>query len=197
MLGVTYSFRLKSRSAFDFSVDYSNEASVLAADIPDQPVAPTTAVVGSDILFDWVAPSANGSPITQYSIMVESSDPLYYFQDLTSCDGSDSTIVSQTQCSVPITSLLTAPFNLDWGASITAYVIATNSKGNSEESQTGNGALISTNPAAPISLSEVTSLRTASSITISWQQAPFNGGLPVLDYRVSFSVEGSGVYTVS
>lgn len=96
VLGETYSFRLKSRSAFDFSVDYSNEASVLAADIPDQPVAPTTTVVGSDILIDWVAPSANGSPITQYSIMIESSDPLYYFEDLTSCDGSDSTIVSDT-----------------------------------------------------------------------------------------------------
>ena len=30
-LGVTYTFRLKSRNAFDFSVDYSNEISILAA----------------------------------------------------------------------------------------------------------------------------------------------------------------------
>jgi hypothetical protein len=31
---VTYTFRVKSRSAFDFSVAYSNEVSILAASNP-------------------------------------------------------------------------------------------------------------------------------------------------------------------
>jgi len=36
-LGITYTFKVKARNAFDFSVRYSNEVSVLAAKNPSQP----------------------------------------------------------------------------------------------------------------------------------------------------------------
>jgi hypothetical protein len=67
-LGTTYTFRVKSRNAFDFSVGYSNEISILAAMSPEQPSAPTTTVDGSNVVIDWAAPSDNGSPITGFKV---------------------------------------------------------------------------------------------------------------------------------
>jgi hypothetical protein len=43
-LGLTYFFKVQARSAFDFSLGYSNEVSVLTAIGPNQPDAPTTTV---------------------------------------------------------------------------------------------------------------------------------------------------------
>ena len=43
-LGLTYSFKVQSRSAFNFSQGYSNEVSVLTAIGPNQPDAPITTV---------------------------------------------------------------------------------------------------------------------------------------------------------
>ena len=40
-LGVTYTFRVKARNAFDLSKEYSNEVSQLAARAPYQIAAPT------------------------------------------------------------------------------------------------------------------------------------------------------------
>ena len=42
-----------------------------------------------------------------------------------------------------------------------------------------------TKPDTPINLSEVITLRSAVSITISWSEGLSDGGRPVLDYRVN------------
>ena len=47
-LGLTYFFKVQARSAFDFSLGYSNEVSVLTAIGPNQPDAPTTTVDASN-----------------------------------------------------------------------------------------------------------------------------------------------------
>jgi len=57
---------------------------------------------------------------------------------------------------------------LNWGSSISAKVIAYNYYGYSNESQIGNGAVILTYPDAPINIVEITSARSASSITFAW-----------------------------
>jgi hypothetical protein len=46
-----------------------------------------------------------------------------------------------------------------------------------------------TNPDPPISLSEVTSLRTNTTLGLTWLNGPSAGGSPVLDYTV-FSDQG-------
>jgi hypothetical protein len=56
------------------------------------------------------------------------------------------------------------PFSLIAGDSVFVKVIATNSKGPSVDSDSGNGALILTKPDAPISLAEVTAQRDATSL---------------------------------
>jgi hypothetical protein len=47
---------------------------------------------------------------------------------------------------------MSPPYNLPWGSSIYAKLYATNSYGDSETSEVGNGAVILTNPDAPFDL---------------------------------------------
>ena len=90
-LGVVYTYKVKSRNAFDFSVGYSNEVSILAATNPSQPDAPTTTVDGDYVRIDWSAPSENGSPITGYKVYIRQLD-MIYTMDLVNCDGSTDSI---------------------------------------------------------------------------------------------------------
>jgi hypothetical protein len=69
-LGITYTFKVKSRNAFDFSIGYSNEISILAATNPNQPLHPITSINGVNVDIKWVAPSDNGSPIISYKILI-------------------------------------------------------------------------------------------------------------------------------
>ena len=87
-----------------------------------------------------------------------------------------------TTCTIPVASLRASPFSLEWGSSVYAKVVAINSYGNSLISNEGNGAVITTTPDAPISLAEDTSLKTKSSISITWSPAAFTGGAIIIDY---------------
>jgi hypothetical protein len=92
------------------------------------------------------------------------------------------TISITTTCLIPVNSLRAAPFTLEWGSSVYAKVVAANSYGNSQVSIEGNGAVITTTPDAPISLTEDTSLKTKSSISLTWSAAAFTGGALIIDY---------------
>ncbi len=72
-------------------------------------------------------------------------------------------------CTVPITDVLTAPYNLAWGSSIYAKVTATNAYGTSAASDVGNGAVILTNPDPPAGVGFNAALSSASFITVTWQ----------------------------
>ena len=77
----------------------------------------------------------NGSPIFGYIITIRKSDNSTFETETTSCDGSNPTIVLQTICSVPISTLKAAAFTLPWGAEIWAKVVAINLYGESEVSE--------------------------------------------------------------
>jgi hypothetical protein len=86
-----------------------------------------------------------------------------------------------------------APFNLPWGSSVWAKVTANNIKGSSE-SEAGNGAVIITKPDSPINLVEETSLRSTTTLGLTWNAGLDDGGTPLLDYRISMEI--NGVYQV-
>lgn len=90
---------------------------------------------------------------------------------------------------------MSSPFNMVWGSSISAVVVAINQYGNSLTSFLGNGAVILTNPDAPLNLAEIVASRAATSITISWFAGVNSGGASVLDYRISYAL-GSSSYTI-
>jgi hypothetical protein len=75
---------------------------------PAKPAAPTTVNLNSNIVVTWVAPSARGFAIENYSVYFRKSDLSF---DMTSaCTGADPSI---TTCTVPLLTLRNAlTFNL-------------------------------------------------------------------------------------
>jgi hypothetical protein len=86
-----------------------------------------------------------------------------FTEDQTNCDGTDASIISATECTIPLSTLTAAPYFLINGADVFVKVIATNSKGPAE-SLVGSGALIITKPDTPVSLAENVSERTVSTL---------------------------------
>lgn len=135
----------------------------------------------------WVAPDDGGSPITGYTVSVRESDGSSFSVDSENCDMQTSTA---TTCVIPVSVLRAAPYNLDWGTSVFAKVVAINFYGSSTESVEGNSGIIITTPDPPTTLAEVESQRTVSTIGISWVAPVFTGGAVIEDYRVTFVISG-------
>jgi hypothetical protein len=119
--GSTYKFKVQARNEYGYS-DYSEMATILAAQRPDQVIDVTTTVTLSTVTFDWVLPSSGGSPIIGFRVFIGHSDLVTYTQDLVNCNGVQADIIASVSCEVPITALRQNPFNLPWGSSVYAYV---------------------------------------------------------------------------
>ena len=115
--------------------------------------------------------------------------------DLENCNGVNAAVISALSCSVPTSVLLAAPFSLPWGSSVYAKIIATNLVNSSAASDLGNGAIMLTNPDAPLQLQNVPATTNASRIGLSWVIGSANGGTAVIDYRISWD-QGTNTYTV-
>jgi hypothetical protein len=129
-----------------------------------------TSISGNQIVISWTAPNNNGAAITSYKISIRHHDEVTFSEDLTNCDGSSSEIVLALQCSIPLTTLTSAPYSLVFGDSIFAKVIAVNYYGDSIESESGNGAIITSVPTPTINLVDNTEVTSAYIIGLTWDE---------------------------
>merc|ERR1711937_107488 len=74
-------------------------------------------------------------------------------------------------------------------------VSATNDYGTSSYSLSGNGAVIVTVPDAPTAVQNNMAVTTVNKVGIIWSAGYSDGGLPVLDYRISWD-QGTGSWVV-
>lgn len=95
--GRTYKFKVQARNSVGYS-DFSNEVSILAAEVPAKPVAPTTTISDLNVVISWSTPDNGGSPITSYVVKALHGST---FTEVT-CDEVTAVIVSSTTCTVPI-----------------------------------------------------------------------------------------------
>jgi hypothetical protein len=165
----------------------------LAAQIPDQPQPPLTAINGENVDVTWDLPDFRGSPITAYQIKFRESDLVTYTEYLPTCDGSLEEIYTTRTCSIPIAVLRASPYNFAWGSSIYARLSASNIYGTSIMSEEDNGAIILTVPDIPINLANVVELTLANQIGVSWEEAVNNGGTPVIDFTL-WTDQGQDVF---
>lgn len=94
-------------------------------------------------------------------------------------------MISNGYCNINLSTLLASPFNIVGGDSIHAKVIAANTYGESAQSDSGNGAVYTTIPDAPVGLAENASLRTSTNLGLTWSDGLSDGGLSVIDYRIN------------
>ena len=181
-----YTFKITARNLVGNSA-YSSEFAVRAASRPNTPSAPTTSVISNtSVVITWAAMNNGGSPITSYTITIRQIDGVTYTTELGNCNGSSPSVVSALSCTIPIATLTSSPFNLPWGSSVYAKVVATNIVNSSDVSNEGNGGIILTNPAAPVSLANNPLVTSASVIGLTWSAGATTGGTPVIDYRISW-----------
>jgi hypothetical protein len=76
--------------------------------------------------------------------------------------------LSSHQCTVPISTLKSSPFNLPWGSSVFVKVNAINIVGTSNYSTAGNGAIILTQPDSPLNLAYNKSISGSTQIALYW-----------------------------
>jgi hypothetical protein len=109
---------VRARNSEGYGED-SNEVSILAAERPTKPGNPTVTFQPDFIAINWVPPFAGlivdgGSPLLGYRVFIEKHDGTFG-QELTQCDGSDATIMTNYECTIDISLLKAAPFLLQWG----------------------------------------------------------------------------------
>jgi hypothetical protein len=90
--GSTYQFYVEARNIYGYSVA-SNTVTILAAQIPAQPAAPTTSFAADYITVSWVAPDNGGTEITSYTIYIRESDEQTFSVHLGDCDGTLESII--------------------------------------------------------------------------------------------------------
>lgn len=110
-----------------------------------------------------------------------------YSEELTDCNGSDLSVIADLTCTIPSASFTLTPFNLAWGSSIHSIIIATNVRGDSVASDSGNGAIIYTNPDTPLNLQNDPLVTMGNQIGLTWEAGLADGGTPVIDYKLSYA----------
>jgi hypothetical protein len=82
---------------------------IIADAAPDQMAAPTSAIDSSvDVKITWAAADANSAPLDRYKVEISAHDGITFAESVATCPGS----TAQTYCSIPLSTLWAAPFNL-------------------------------------------------------------------------------------
>lgn len=123
--------------------------------------------------------------MTSFLVQVREVDGVTFTTEYVYCTEDDATVLSSQSCSIPISVLTSAPYELPYGSSIVVRVTATNAYGASDYKE-GSGAIILTVPTAPL-VADYAVETTSNQITIAWPAAQENGGTPILDYSISYA----------
>jgi len=152
---------------------------------------------GASVKIDWNAPASTGSsPIIAYRIKILQSDTLTLSEEATNCDGTASSVISNTFCEIPMASLTSSPFSLAQGTLIQAQVEALNSIGYSTPSPLNvAGELAQTVPHKPTSGPSRGSGTTQTSLQVDFAlpSAPLNGGSTILSLNLQWDAGTAGI----
>ena len=91
-----------------------------------QPV--TTSIQNIYVKIAWTPLSNNGAAITYYRVLILAGDSIQWFESQ-SCLSTDTSLVLNNYCYVPMSELTGSTFNLPYNRVITAKVQAKNIKG--------------------------------------------------------------------
>lgn len=167
--GANYTFAVRATNAVGAGPDSPPSNVVVPAGRPLPPSDVTAEVGNRRALVTWLAPNANGSPITGYVV--------------TAFPGGASASSSSTSATV---------FGLTAGTSYTFSVVATNSIGSSPSSEPSSSVIPYGPPTPP---TNVAATATGTQATVSWTPSSPNGS-PVSSYTVT-AAPGEATSTVT
>lgn len=110
--GVLYNFRYRAKNIYGWS-PYSSVLSQTASKVPDEPLAPVTANTATSVTITWMQPYDGSTSIIGYIVEIATKDAASFELEKTYCNAEfDSTVIKNLSCSIPMSVLTTAPFNL-------------------------------------------------------------------------------------
>ena len=128
-----YKFKVDARNDQGYS-PISSEITIFTTGLADPPGSATTSddgLYGTQIYVSWDVPFDHGTPFYSYKILFRGSDGVTFYSELVNCDGMEAAIFAARACTVPVATLLGAPYNLPWGSEIIANIHAVNAYGDS------------------------------------------------------------------
>ena len=174
--GTLYYVRVAAITSVGMS-EFSTAASATPVGVPTSPTSLTLTGGINQVVASWIASdNTNGSPIVDYSIQykLSSSSSWLSYSHLPS-----------TATSATISPLVAGGYDV--------RVAAVNGVGTSSYTASLSASVVSV-PTSPTTLSATPS---ASQIVVSWAAPASNGGLPLSDYLVQYSENGTDYLTYS
>lgn len=139
------------------------------------------------VKISWTSPSSNYDTITAYNIEILDKANSAWSTETANCDGSNSIILANLYCIIPMTTLYASPFNLEYNDLVEVRISAYNQFGWSAESDTNTvGATILTEP-QQMSIPRRGSSTTISQVQVEWDSLTTDaekGGSPILSYHL-------------
>lgn len=68
--------------------------------------------INTNVKIAWVPSDSNASEITSFKIMLMTSNPLVFLENLDHCDGTDLLMIANNYCLIPMQNFIDAPYNL-------------------------------------------------------------------------------------
>jgi uncharacterized repeat protein (TIGR02543 family) len=172
--GSGYTFKATTTNGVGTSGESSASAAVTPAGVPSAPTGLSVTSGTGKVTVSWTAPSANGSPITGYS--VQAYDP-----DGNAVSGATCTISApSTSCDVTT--------NLSEGVAYTFKVSAINAAGTGSASAASTSAVVNSAPSAP---RNVAATSANGSAVVSWDAPLEERGSAVTGYSVTAYTAGN------
>ena len=111
-----------------------------------------------------------GALVTAYKVYVRQTDEIFYSEVSTDCPSTDAVLVSNSECTILISTLKAYPFSLVDGQDIYSKIVAVNIIGESDESEPGTGATVFTPivPGAPINLLNFEAGTSKTTASFTW-----------------------------
>lgn len=190
---VVYQFRYRVLNKFGWCIGYSPLLTAITATIPSTVSPPSFSIVNQlNVRIQWTQPYDGGSSITSYSIIFQQKDGSFS-QDLTYCDGSQSSVVLKLYCDVPFKEFIDPPFSLQFKDLIVVQIKASNVIGSSNFSDPNIvGINIKTIPVTPTTPPSIVSSNEQSiSLTMTQLAGDQTGGSSILYYELDWD-SGSG-----
>ena len=146
--GAQYAFRVRARNIFGWG-PFSAVTYIQAACAPAAPLSAVTSIdpATGGVVITWTAPNNDGSVISAYLIEIANVAGTAW-SSVSTCNGSDPSVVAALTCIVPMSTLTADPFDYLFGNVVYVRVSATNTYGFGSVSATSSatGATIAVVP---------------------------------------------------
>lgn len=180
--GAQYRFKIRAKNFWGVGAD-SPVATIQAATTPGTPTAPVTSYDASTggVVITWTAPTSNGSPITSFQVEIEQATAGVWTSPSVYCTGT-----TATTCTVPMSALWAAPWNLLQGRTVAARVTAVNAYGSGTASAASTGAAKIRVKPTQMSVPVRGATTSTTQIEAKWTalSAPNDGDSTILSYNV-------------